>query len=151
MELIQSDHILIPSCCFNQWGAGVADLSSTASVPPFSLLVWKICVIWLPPPLVLIREECSGSSGSGSLAPIYHGQAWFHAHRSHTSSHSCPVAAQAVLFGAGGEVSLWDQEGTEWEKAYFSPFDHTLGSKSVTPLTHSCTANCVWKPDMKMC
>lgn len=68
-----------PLCCFNQWEAGVADLYSIASAytttttnPPtlaFSQSVWKIHVIWLPPPpLVLIREECSGSSGSRVLS-----------------------------------------------------------------------------------
>lgn len=63
---------------------------------PFGRLVWKIHVIWLPLRWFWLGRSAPGVLDPGSLAAINHGQARFHAHRSHTSSHSRPVAAQTV-------------------------------------------------------
>lgn len=78
LEPIQSYHILIssfflllsfPPCCFNQWEAGVADLCPSASFSPLqSAGVENPCHL-TPPALVLIREKCSGSSGSWIPGP----------------------------------------------------------------------------------
>eukprot|EP00064_Thunnus_orientalis_P011290 superscaffoldBa00001618_g11320 len=46
-------------------------------------------------------RSAPGVLDPGSLAPINHGQARFHAHRSHTSSHSRPISAHA------GAVRSW--------------------------------------------
>lgn len=103
LEPIQSSHILIPSLFFSLLIVALINerLESLICTPvlssPFSWSVWKIHVIWLPLRWFWLGRSASGVLKPGCLAAINHGQARFHAHRSHTSSHSHPVDAQTVL------------------------------------------------------
>lgn len=101
LKLIQNYHIWISSFLF--WlslineEVGVADLYPN---PPFSWFsVENPC--HLTPPRWFRLERSTRRSDAGSLAAINHGQARFHAHRSHTSSHSRLDPEQTVLRGAG--------------------------------------------------
>ena len=106
--------------CFNQWEAGAADLRTSTSVPPFSRSVWKIHVIWppRPPPLVLIRDECSWSSVSRGLSPPLTTVRPNSTLITLTPRH---IPVQSLRNLCCGDLAGELREKTEREESYFSP------------------------------